>query len=1541
MTRNTFIELLKEAGCLVDSADTRSILFVSEPALFRRELSLKIRSDAQYPENLDEFFDSMNAYLQDVDIFRKFLLPATLSAHLMDNRRTSALESAIKTLLGIDIIQPTLITYLLERLPEFYDELENDNSSSCTARLILHQLRWSEYIVEPQALTGKLIEVIQITPTVIQHEIITSLPDIINDSEHKPIVVYLKELMHENTELTVPILDALSNLTLHSESLEDVRETVLDRLESAELDDLAVIIKFLLHTAKPHNIDIVIHGIRDKLDFRSLGKSAMPNTTRKVKQSPEALIIESIKLGLQFHKFVCDAWVKSITALQTKPAHKIIDVLVLFILHSMTSTKKKAELIFRKKISTGLITSSLLQESVFHHPHALASYWNTILSLSESLLRSSQQDSVVIPCSSALYISSFKSSDAYYRQEIIGSLVTHIGKMDVALDILLHLAQNDVDNMAVYGVFIKGILDYLDNLTLSQIRILFNIFSLLSLTGSNRNGTNSSLWAEIHIVIRKQLSNPREKYKKIGIVASLAAVNVMASAKLCAEDQVGAGSSSTQHEVSIDDAHRHPLIRPAMQLIEMTLQNCQEYPNCMALVYDELAYMLEHNDLDKRMQLYISESITADFIERYVADVEVVETHIEKDTRNLDITLKPQIWMNLDGQQASIAIDFYSFICKTDERNKKKFLLTLCALFNLLQSSEKLSNSGSLEGIDALIGCGLVLFDGTDDFEELVRDLETHNLQSACDIMYYAINWCRELLNVFSNVSEPSIHQKAVRRLKNILKLELCLDKLIKQASGYTPMEFYPTFPTSGSRPLNINSSALSSMREIQSGDDTSDNETKPNKKDKGQPSISFDSVDALRSHMRGLTINVLSILSMSDGLPEEDKLTYPELNYILEDLNEKLDNKVVPVPVNPFAFAKKKPADSKQSNLHKATMFSRISASDLMRQVIKNLPNILQRLELLYEDIQLHDTQAGRIEKDSKTIVQCTSLIMDIIFKLVSWPEIKNPEYRDILENLIKTLADRITAEQTQHDAFDFNIREAFKYLSNFSNNIPDATTAVTHYKTLKRIMVLSDNEMELKVNAHQVVTRVLATDWFDWRDIKKQITFLVEQAIELDKDPLQTLHTYANQVLPEFIEDGTRLDDHPLLRNDTLINYYEAMINQAVSALHLLKKTDDQNEENEDVLEKTEKLVKIFRQITFYIRNQEKKELFSILLKTGRTFIEQFTIHSIPYFTEIFKYHNQKVAAILRDFQKCTRIFQAICSHVKVLKDVKLSAYVPKLKQALETVLFQAKMLMSENNAPSAFTIGALKHRDIRGAEVSSQIPREISSESEIEEDDGDDENERQIAVRSPITKQKKRQPNSKTKTRITKQRNRKNLEEDREIRTTSQVPTSDDDDDDEEEYELLEGDDDSKNNNEGEAPGMMDVDLNSTSEEEDEPLSNRHAQRNRKRNLLSDVSEEEEDDDDDKQIVKKEKDLREDQDDEEEVEEVILMTQSQSQSPPPEELLHRSNSKTPSSPSTSRSTTTITEGHKAKKPRLGMTGNRKKMVPNKVFNLTGDRR
>ncbi|KAG1448809.1 hypothetical protein G6F56_008838 [Rhizopus delemar] len=535
----TFAELLVDSGCELEPA----IIFQVEPALFRRNLTLKLRNQSDL---FDNFIEDMQNYTEDPSVFKQCLLPSTFSENVSKIIRTSNVESLFKTLLAVGSIQTDLINYLLERLPEFFDELENDNSSSCTARLILNQLRWLDYISQPEALTGKLIEIIQITPPVIQHEIITSLPDIVNDSEHKPIVVYLKELMSENPDLTVPILDALSNLTLHSESLEDVKDIVLERLESAELDDLAVIVRFLLQTVTHNTVDVVVSGIRQKLDFRTLGRiQQLYNSSQRqtqqhnankssVKDTPESLILESIKVGLQFHKFVCDSWFRTIVALEEAHVHKIIDVLVLIIFYTMPSMKKKAEATLKRKVIDGLISAPLLEETIMNHSTGLAGYWNSILSLSENLLRSCQQNSTMSPCASVLYTSSFKACDSYYRQEIVGSLVTHFGsgvesEMNIALSILLHLSKSDVSSVTPYGVFIKGILDYLDNLNLGQTRTLFDIFSLIALTSDNIADGSGNLWADIQIVIRKQLSNPREKYKNIGVIASLSAVRVLGS----------------------------------------------------------------------------------------------------------------------------------------------------------------------------------------------------------------------------------------------------------------------------------------------------------------------------------------------------------------------------------------------------------------------------------------------------------------------------------------------------------------------------------------------------------------------------------------------------------------------------------------------------------------------------------------------------------------------------------------------------------------------------------------------------------------------------------------------------------------------------------------------------------------------------------------------------------------------------------------------------------------------------------------------------
>ena len=151
--------------------------------------------------------------------------------------------------------------------------------------------------------------------------------------------------------------------------------------------------------------------------------------------------------------------------------------------------RRKIQTIFRKKTANGLFSKLLLQETILCHADGLKEYFNSILSLSESLLRSSQQQSVIAPIACALYLSSFKAFDAYHRQEVVGSLVTHIGsgsqtEVNSAMSVLLHIVREDTQKMSRFTIFIKGILDYLDNLTIDQIQILFEILSNLALEAS-------------------------------------------------------------------------------------------------------------------------------------------------------------------------------------------------------------------------------------------------------------------------------------------------------------------------------------------------------------------------------------------------------------------------------------------------------------------------------------------------------------------------------------------------------------------------------------------------------------------------------------------------------------------------------------------------------------------------------------------------------------------------------------------------------------------------------------------------------------------------------------------------------------------------------------------------------------------------------------------------------------------------------------------------------------------------------------------------
>lgn len=244
------------------------------------------------------------------------------------------------------------------------------------------------------------------------------------------------------------------------------------------------------------------------------------------------------------------------------------------------------------------------------------------------------------------------------------------------------------------------------------------------------------MWSEIQTIIRKQLSNPREKYKNIGIIACLSAVKILGSKELCNGGVQSEGSSSTQVRQAASSAIRHPLLRDATNLLDLALRYSTEYPNCIALIYDELAHMFGEENIDERLLVWIKENMASDFIDFYVVALTDALEFIREATGNAILKLEPERQFSLDGENDEIAVKMYELVYNPDAKKKKKLLTPMCAIFNLIQSCEKQLNQGSLAEVDALFGCSVIMF-SSENLDELVPE----EIEHACDMLFYTINW--------------------------------------------------------------------------------------------------------------------------------------------------------------------------------------------------------------------------------------------------------------------------------------------------------------------------------------------------------------------------------------------------------------------------------------------------------------------------------------------------------------------------------------------------------------------------------------------------------------------------------------------------------------------------------------------------------------------------------------------------------------------------------------------------------------------------------
>lgn len=1386
-----FDTVVQKAGLQVNSGLVQDVLEVDR-AIFQKKVRNVLKTHESYPEVIDDFLEGLQNRLDDADRFRLSLLPVSLAEDVEGH--VGGQESLIRMLLGIDVLQPKIASMLLEKLPEFTeDDCKNGTDDFNIPRLVLNQFRWLDCVIQSKELTEKMLEIVGITSVEIQREIITCIPEVLDDAEHTEVARELSELLRQNTGLTVPILDALSNLNLRSDLLAEVRASVIQMLPSAEISDLPVVVKFILQSVGDNDAFEVISELRASLDFTSTSlQPAACSTPAEQRLSSsggsasdgELFTLEAIRSGIRFQRSVAEGWIKAIESVNSPVKHKVVDLFVLLILHSTANRKKAMESLIRNKIKNGHFTEEMLSAAFSSHSQILREYFPDLLSLAEILLRSPDPSVCSYACS--MYKLSFVSFDLYCQQEVVGTLVTHIGsgfaaEADASLDVLSDLVESHADIMAPFAIFIKGLLDYLDNLTVLQIRKLFSMLSTLAFANQQDGGL---IQDDMHIVIRKQLSSNSAKYKRIGIIGAIMVVRSMAKKR--SEDEGSEDTMDTQSQPRTTLSNE--VYKQICSMLEMIRNSTNQNPEAAALFYDELARIIQVGGIDPKIEAWISETVVADFQDDFLVDR-------EPPTESLGVPMELSYALD-EAEEGSIAVNMLPLLLASRNGAKSKdktdsgpaSLICLAPHFRLLRVCEESQHKGDLEGIDALLGCPLVSFK-----EEMIKEitsLDQADQEVICGTLFHTVNWFREVVNAFASQESPELRGKSIARIQGITALCAVLEKCLAATPSFKPplatFDFEDSLVTSphsnGNKSKAKKGKKTSKRSSTEKPDDSlekikdlekenvndkesetqkeSSNDAKEKDNDKEKPATI--SMSQYQAFLRELDLKTFSILKCglvsravldSEMNTEETtivQLQAPQLEFLLEDLSRKLQYSLSASASSRRSFLK-----VRQDKLVGFSNLSRYPAKEVAKYVVELLPVLCEHLEatsgffqaLVAQNDGLMDGP-GHNTAEAQVMASCYHLLFNCLQTLFAWSGFVTSEQQNLFKKALFVLSSRTTLSSKTQPGFHALLEQSFHYLEQFQSSIPNIATAVSLTKLLVVLCEKGrDGDNGMSISLAELTGNFLKREWLrpdgereSGAKYNEALQFLLRFHLSCAEDTLATLEEVAGGAVRELIESDDKnaaSATYQTLTRSSLPCYYRAMMEELIGNLKQthsvpLKKTESPECHNERLV-KLNISVRLFHILINLVKAFDQRSMIGASLKFGRLFLDTFLKLGMPVLDLMFRTHKDDINGMLKNLQQSTRSLQHICGHSKVTKDLSLTNHVPAVKKCLETFVFRVKAMLTLNKCHEAFWVGTLKNRDIHGQEIMSQqsVGEEPTEEEEdeeegeeIEEDDDDND-------------------------------------------------------------------------------------------------------------------------------------------------------------------------------------------------------------------------
>ncbi|KAI5068077.1 hypothetical protein GOP47_0016422 [Adiantum capillus-veneris] len=1452
---SAFLSLLAECGCTLCRQGL--VLPARDAPSFLHKLELRLKSDASLHQN---FLSGLQDFISDDSNLRRLL-----NSFAGDGQGIVSTDSLARLLLSVAAVQTQVANILLEKLPEHCAEAGSSllpGLRDSIPRLILNQFRWLDYLIDAENLTSKLMEVLSICPTPLQKEIISLIPEIASDDVHELIVGTLEQMLQGDSQLIAPVLDAFSNLNLKEELLDQVVSLAIVSLRTSDAEDLPLVVRFLLQSATAANVRRIVHQLRENLQFTSEKNAAkaagldMKMKGKSIVKNCESLVLETLRSGLRFQNVMCEAILKEIRGLDQVQDHKVIDFWLLLIIYANGgSYKKLADSIVKRKAIGGLFGKNLLSQSVRGRLALLQDYFQYLLSMSHGLLAC--KENAARQLGSHAYVLLFEEfKDAYHRQEVLGSLVTHTGsgvdyEVSSALDALIVISSNYSEELLVLSSFINGILDYLEGFQDNHLHQVYKVFGQLALaTWAHGPVTRGSSMAnELLIVLRKQITNPDATYKRMGIIGVIKLISCLGH-----ENNLTL-PSGTSTQTSVNET---------FGLLQLIMEMCKTSCVARGFFYDELAVLCETVSLDASITEWISKQ-TVEFESLFLVDLEAGNVPAELKSSE---SLEGNAWMNLDGEVSPILLNIQNLLM-SDGTSSTQALVFLPSSFRLLATVERATNNGSLGNIDALLGCPLYL----PAYQILVgdewQDLSPNLKETACIAIFHAINWIRELINTYSTqiqatnenltqATREEISAKILKRMRNITFFELLLGDCMKSV----PLLSFPVLhsetekgngliqrknilrgepaakkhmkrkaadveevPNASANQAERNSSQISSGREkqtklpdcfsgkakdtltqVSSHSQLPSTGTHPtgNGKDSGTTNVKERSeragqLEEQRWKFRPLSVHSLSILSIPQGRPSpgccpDPCAELPLYLYILRDLHHKLEclDKQTRKTMFWAALPSCNPKPPSGLGPMTATEFLKI-LKPIFPSLRKHLDTAAKILRggsgcTLNNSCEEHWNKealdAGNPEGGLPMVSQHATAgsVLAVTIRCLS-KVFSNPEL--ICEHMMSTLMELLSAFGTMDSeekflldlhpppsagSLEYALCSAYTHLDELfdaaaSTSFSVTTDLIMAQKALvscaERLLEISKETMRrksgffrstgflpyLKTRLSVSAGRVLRHEWEDeghgkcWRNRGDLIQPLVQIFLQFNDSPLELLEELASNVMPQVPAQKTRATDpvhaYPTLCQGNMLVWYRVqheelskIFSKAVkdaSTMHKSKtaKEDDINLVLVHARQCATVLVSLVNLTKIHC---DKVAIHSVAVKFGGKFIDIF-LKGNDVWQAQYAAHKDSINAVIKELQKATRTIQTLCSEAKGSKKLPVTSKIPAVKRSLERYVFCIKALLHSVSQGNSFWMGNLKHKNLRGEEIGSQLPVSDEERGEAVSIDEDDENAEQV--------------------------------------------------------------------------------------------------------------------------------------------------------------------------------------------------------------------